>query len=72
MLVYSTCSILKEENGDQVAKFLSSHPEFALIPLPDSMDDAFRALYADTGLQLFPHRDGMEGFFIARMRRVKE
>ena len=70
-MVYSTCSILPEENGDQVKKFLDKHPEFEIEPLPASFDEKFRKQYTETGLQLLPHRDGVEGFFIARMRRVK-
>lgn len=70
-LVYSTCSVLPEENGEQVKKFLAAHPDFVLAPLPTSFDERFKAHYADGGLQLLPHRDGVEGFFIARMKRVK-
>lgn len=69
VMVYSTCSLLPEENGEQVKKFLSSHPGFSLAPLPEDFDGKFKALYTDTGLQLLPSRDGVEGFFIARMRR---
>jgi len=69
--VYSTCSMLPEENCLQVKRFLEKHPEFQIMPLPASFDEKFRAQYTDTGLQLLPHRDGVEGFFIARMRRVK-
>lgn len=71
VMVYSTCSMLPEENGNQVRKFLDSHPEFEIAPLPASFDEKFQAEYTETGLQLLPHRDGVEGFFIARMRRVK-
>ena len=70
-LVYSTCSVLPEENEEQVKKFLVSHPDFTLAPLPASFDEKFKAHYTDGGLQLLPHRDGVEGFFIARMKRVK-
>ncbi|MBR1584710.1 MAG: 16S rRNA (cytosine(967)-C(5))-methyltransferase RsmB [Clostridia bacterium] len=70
-LVYSTCSMLPEENKDQVKRFLESHPDFAIDPLPDGVGEAFQRAYTDCGLQLLPHRDGVEGFFIARMRRVK-
>ena len=70
-LVYSTCSLLPEENGRQVEAFLGRHPEFALAPLPVNFDQRFRAQETSAGLQLLPHRDGVEGFFIARMRRVK-
>ena len=38
---------------------------------PETIDEKFRKEYTDTGLQLLPHRDGVEGFFIARMRRIK-
>lgn len=69
--VYSTCSMLPEENSDQVKKFLEKHPEFEIAPLPASFDEKFKAQYTAYGLQLLPHRDGVEGFFIARMRRVK-
>ncbi|MBR5110922.1 MAG: 16S rRNA (cytosine(967)-C(5))-methyltransferase RsmB [Clostridia bacterium] len=70
-LVYSTCSVLPEENGEQVKRFLEKHPEFTLAPLPETIDQRFRKEYTETGLQLLPHRDGVEGFFIARMKRIK-
>lgn len=70
-MVYSTCSMLPEENEQQVKGFLSRHPEFRLAPLPISIPEKIRAQYGEYGLQLLPHRDEIEGFFIAKMRRVK-
>ena len=69
-LVYSTCTILPEENVRQVERFLRDHGEFKLDTdmgyLPHALSDK-----AENGmLQLYAHRDGMEGFFIARMIRV--
>ncbi len=67
IMVYATCSILPEENGEQIAAFLKAHPEFVLSPLPDTIPEKFRSLYGGKGLQLFAHRDGLEGFYIARL-----
>ncbi len=68
-LVYATCSIMPEENSRQIERFLENHPEFKLDSLPDSIPGRFRELAGPHGLQLLPHRDGVEGFFIARMVR---
>lgn len=67
-LVYSTCSVLKDENVRQVEAFLARHPEFELAKLPESIPAEFRQ-HEGTGLQLLPSRDGVEGFYICRMKR---
>lgn len=56
ILLYSTCSIDKSEDEEVVNKFLSHHPGFELL---DGSTE-----------KLFPHVDGTDGFFIARMKRV--
>ena len=71
VLVYSTCTISPAENEHVVDAFLATHPAF-------SADDLSRELavwqhprvpaYAQT----LPHRDGTEGFFMARLRREPE
>lgn len=68
LLVYSTCSVLKEENELQTEAFLRRHPEYEAVSLPDSIPERFRR-YEKTGLQLLEYRDGVEGFYICRMRR---
>ena len=69
LLVYATCTILPDENERQARAFLERHPEFQ----PDTADawlpERLRPHYHDGMIQILPHRDGMEGFFIARMRR---
>lgn len=70
-LVYSTCSILPEENAEQIHTFLETHPEFSVQPLPTTFPEAFRQEQTHLGLQLFPHRDHVEGFFIAKMQRQR-
>ena len=71
LLVYSTCSILPEENAQQIEAFLAEHPGFTLEDAPASYPEAIRAQQAENGLQLFPHRDGVEGFYIARLRKAR-
>ncbi len=63
--VYATCTVLPQENRDVAAAFLAAHPEFCAdwTGLPD----AFRPHAAPDGLQLWPQRDGVEGFFVLRM-----
>ena len=70
LLVYSTCSILPEENEKQVRAFLLNHPEFKADLDDRWLPDALKARFENGMLTLLPSRDGVEGFFIARMRRV--
>ena len=66
ILVYSTCTMAREENEEVVEGFLAKHPEFilektgAFLPTNKREDDM---------VQLCPQRDGTDGFFIARMCR---
>lgn len=70
VLVYSTCSILPEENEKQVEAFLFDHPEFKLDTDAGWVPEALKDRFTGGMLSLLPDRDGVEGFFIARMRRV--
>ena len=69
LLVYATCTILPEENEGVVRAFLEKHPGFE----PDTADgwlpEALKPRLDGGMLQILPHRDGLDGFFIARMRR---
>ena len=67
-LVYSTCSILPEENEKQTEAFLQRHPEFEACALPESIPEKYRQ-HRKTGLQLLEWRDGVEGFYVCRFRR---
>ncbi len=53
-LVYSVCTISRAEGDQVIDAFLREHRDFA----------------AERRLQLLPHRDGTDGFFIARLRRA--
>ena len=66
-LVYATCTISRPENEENVLGFLAEHKEFEL----EGFSDMLPVVYADRAsggmLQLFPHLDSSDGFFIARM-----
>ena len=64
ILVYSTCTLAREENEDNVAWFLHRHREFQLdreTPHP---------LCAEGWVQIFPDQYGSDGFFIARLKKL--
>ena len=61
-------SLLKAENEDQARAFLARHPEFEAEKLPETIPEEYRK-HQGLGLQLLPHRDGVEGFYICRMKR---
>lgn len=71
VIVYSTCTITREENLRQVEWFLDKHPQFVLEDLspflPAGLD--FEGTLKGGFLQVLPYRHGMDGFFIARMRK---
>ena len=67
-LVYSTCSILKDENERQAEAFLQRHPEFEEAELPETIPERYRK-EKKRGLQLLEYRDGVEGFYLIRLRK---
>ena len=75
-LVYVTCSILPEENTEQIALFLKDRADFQLLPtaevwgagMPSEPPPSANGL-ADS-LLLTPARHGTDGFFIAVLART--
>jgi 16S rRNA (cytosine(967)-C(5))-methyltransferase len=76
VLLYSTCSLMPQENGQVVAAFLAENPDFE----PDALAPAFAQhgihipnLAPDAAmLTLTPAQHGTDGFFVARMRRKED
>ena len=64
VLVYSTCTVLPEENERVTDAFLASHSEFAYEPFSAAALDA-----AAGHVTLWPQRHGTDGFYICRMRK---
>jgi 16S rRNA (cytosine967-C5)-methyltransferase len=70
-LEYATCTISAAENRDIVTDFLDKHREFAVDdPRPFLSAPAHALVDVDGFLQTFPHRDRLDGFFAARMKRL--
>jgi 16S rRNA (cytosine967-C5)-methyltransferase len=71
-LVYATCSILPEENQQIVQTFLATHPEFALIPAGDVLQQQKIPMEAGDYLELRPQLHGTDGFFAAVLERSSD
>ena len=67
-LVYSTCTVFDNENGQNVRKFLKEHDGFnyGAIRLAE-FPNADGANY----YQFLPHKDGVQGFFVAVLKRAE-
>ncbi len=63
-LVYSVCTISRAEGGGVIERFLASAPQFTADAIPDTPDGG-------PFLQLLPHRDHTDGFFIARLHKSR-
>ena len=70
-LVYSTCTLLHEENEENVRAFLERHPEFAPGELAGLLPDDLAARAQEGMLTLYPHVDHTDGFFLARLVRKR-
>jgi 16S rRNA (cytosine967-C5)-methyltransferase len=69
VLVYSTCTLLPEENERVIESFLSETQDFRLVP-GDAAPEPTRALVGTDGfLRCFPHLHDSDGFFAARLER---
>ena len=67
-LVYSTCTITKEENENIINKFLNEHPNFKLEKVETFGVEAVD----ECGLKTFyPHISNTEGFFIGKLKRYE-
>ncbi|MBM7647180.1 16S rRNA (cytosine967-C5)-methyltransferase [Bacillus ectoiniformans] len=67
-LVYSTCTVDKEENLGTVEKFLENHSDFELATL-EGLPQSAAALTENGMLQVLPQDFGGDGFFICKFRK---
>ena len=67
-LVYSTCTTNKEENIEIINRFLKNK-NFILADFSDIINEDFKTA-KDGYIEIYPHLHGMDGFFIAKLKRL--
>lgn len=77
-LLYTTCSIEPEENEEAAAWFLSVRADFVASPFLHLLPEPAKGRLGKerfgldgATLQLYPHRDGVDGFFLFRAEKLK-
>lgn len=67
MLVYSTCSIMPEENVKQIQQFLKDTPDCSCLPF-----DSDWGQHTEYGVQILPGEHDMDGFFYSLLKKNDE
>ena len=71
-LVYSTCTIHKKENMDNVHWFLQENADFELVSIKELLCDELKKDVMEEGcLQFLPGVHESDGFFITKFKRVQ-
>ncbi len=71
-LIYATCSVLPQENEDQIAAFLARSGMFRSVPIGALWEKLIGGTCLSSGdhLSLTPARSQTDGFFCAILERV--
>jgi 16S rRNA (cytosine967-C5)-methyltransferase len=70
ILVYSTCTLTREENDGNVESFLDRHSEFELQDAARYLPDEAKHMIREKYFEALPQRDNTDGFFAARLSRI--
>ncbi len=69
-LVYSTCSILQEENENNIYEFLEKNRNFKIIPIAiDEKNDFYQYRERDGYIKIYPNKE-TDGFFICKIKKI--
>lgn len=66
VLIFSTCTLNRDENESNVERFLAEHEDFMPYDFEISEIKSINGAYT-----FFPNVTGTDGFFVSRMKRVK-
>ncbi|MEG0250174.1 MAG: 16S rRNA (cytosine(967)-C(5))-methyltransferase RsmB [Peptostreptococcus sp.] len=68
ILLYSTCTMFKEENIDIIKRFLEENKNFTLEPINNI---EIKDKISDSGyVNIYPDESDMDGFFICKMKKI--
>ena len=75
VIIYSVCSLEKEEGEDQIVDFIKNHSNFKISPInKNEIDITHEAITKEGFIRTFPYFSeelgGMDGFFIARLEKT--
>jgi tRNA and rRNA cytosine-C5-methylases len=70
-LMYSTCTLTNQENEEVVNRFISESPNFEPCDISPFLPANLKEMQKNGMITLWPHKTGIDGFFIAKMKRVK-
>jgi 16S rRNA (cytosine967-C5)-methyltransferase len=71
-LLYTTCSLLEEENEEIVDRFLSESIDMARLDMREKFRDLREDVFSDRGeLRLWPHRHDCDGFYACLMEKKR-
>ena len=71
-IIYSTCSILKEENEDQLNWFVENHNDFQVIPIETVWGETIGGeAPTSLNLRLSPASNQTDGYFCAILEKVR-
>jgi len=68
-IVYSTCTIEREENRDLVERFLADNKDFEFEEIDRLLPEVLKEYSGKGYIELYPNINGIDGFFIAKMKR---
>ncbi|HIP85579.1 MAG TPA: RsmB/NOP family class I SAM-dependent RNA methyltransferase [Pyrodictium sp.] len=68
-LLYTTCSILVEENEDNIKWFLEKYPCYRIIPLRKPYEES---PWLPGTMRAWPHKHNTTGFYYALLEKVDE
>ena len=66
-LLYATCSILPQENNQQIDHFIANNTDAQLLTIEGVNNSHDKT----TGWQLLPGEKNMDGFYYAKLLKIK-